>query len=94
MPSQHMDVNVTIFIVSDAHPRFEQQFTMFEVREDVELHTPIGTVEATSPNGHKLIYTITGGDTYHEFAVDFNMGMYILVILLILSTLVLILVSR
>jgi len=67
-------VNVNVSVVSDAHPQFEQQFYTAAIKEDIQLFTPIISVRAISPNGHKLIYTITGGDTYKEFTVDFNIG--------------------
>ncbi|XP_033742919.1 LOW QUALITY PROTEIN: protocadherin Fat 1-like [Pecten maximus] len=74
IPPRSVDVNVTISVISDAHPRFEQQFYTTTVREDVQLHTPVISVRAVSPNGHKLIYTIISGDTYKDFDVDFNIG--------------------
>ncbi|XP_069130302.1 protocadherin Fat 1-like isoform X5 [Argopecten irradians] len=74
VPPRSVDVNVTISVISDAHPRFEQQFYTTTVREDVQLQTPVISVRAVSPNGHKLIYTIISGDTYKDFDVDFNIG--------------------
>lgn len=67
-------VNITVTIIGSEHPVFEKQFYTVSVKEDVALYAPIISVKATSPNSHKLIYSITGGDPYKEFAVDFNIG--------------------
>lgn len=32
------------------------------------------SLKAISPNNQKLIYSITDGDPYKEFTVDFNIG--------------------
>ncbi len=38
------------------------------------MHGAVTTIEARSPTGGKLIYSISAGDIYGEFAVDFNTG--------------------
>ncbi|XP_071125252.1 protocadherin Fat 1-like isoform X4 [Mytilus edulis] len=73
-PMKSSFVNVTVTIVGSEHPVFEKRFYTTSIKEDVALFTPVISVKASSPNGHKLIYSITGGDPYKEFAVDYNIG--------------------
>lgn len=64
-------------------PIFDRQFYTVTTSENVELHTPLAVnIQAESPLGRRLIYSIANGDLYEEFAVDFNTG-----ITIILSTL-------
>ena len=56
-------------------PVFDRQFYTVTTPENVELHTPLSVnIQAESPLGRKLIYSIVSGDIYEEFAVDFNTG--------------------
>ncbi|CAI9732107.1 protocadherin Fat 1 isoform X3 [Octopus vulgaris] len=69
---------VPIKIITKATPLFEKQFYNITVPENIELHSPILSLQAVSPNGQKLVYSITGGDVFHEFTVDFNTDMEVL----------------
>lgn len=54
-------------------PIFKKQFYSEIVPENVELHSPLSvSVQAESPLGRKLIYSITKGNDMEEFALDFN----------------------
>lgn len=56
-------------------PIFNKQFYSDMVPENIELHTPLSVaIQAESPLGRKLIYTIVEGNELEEFAVDFNTG--------------------
>lgn len=56
-------------------PIFNKQFYSDTVPENIELHTPLSVaIQAESPLGRKLIYTIVEGNELEEFAVDFNTG--------------------
>lgn len=58
-------------------PVFSKQFYSDIVPENIELHTPLSVaIQAESPLGRKLIYTIVKGNELEEFTVDFNTGMY------------------
>ena len=58
-------------------PVFNKQFYSDTVPENIELHSPLSVaIQAESPLGRKLIYTIVKGNELEEFAVDFNTGMY------------------
>lgn len=65
---------VPIKVITEATPLFEKQFYNVSIPENIELHTPILSLQAVSPNGQKLVYSITNGDIYNEFTVDFNTG--------------------
>ncbi|GAB1601746.1 protocadherin Fat 1 isoform X5 [Argonauta hians] len=69
---------VPIKVITKATPLFEKQFYNISVAENIELHSPILSLQAVSPNGQKLVYSITGGDVFHEFTVDFNTDMEVL----------------
>lgn len=56
-------------------PVFNKQFYSDSVPENIELHSPLSVaIQAESPLGRKLIYTIVKGNELEEFAVDFNTG--------------------
>lgn len=58
-------------------PVFSKQFYSDIVPENIELHTPLSVaIQAESPLGRKLIYTIVKGNELEEFTVDFNTGMF------------------
>ncbi|KAK3099997.1 hypothetical protein FSP39_013258 [Pinctada imbricata] len=73
-PSLTSTVFVNIRIISSSHPVFPTHYYTTTVREDIPPGSPIFSVNATSPIGHKLIYSIASGDPYKEFDVDFNLG--------------------
>ncbi|XP_056011143.1 protocadherin Fat 1-like isoform X5 [Ostrea edulis] len=74
-PSQSAEVTVPIRIISRSHPIFNKYFYSVDVKENVPAGTPIWSLKAVSPSNQKLIYSITDGDPYKEFTVDFNIGM-------------------
>lgn len=56
-------------------PVFKKQFYSEIVPENVELHSPLSLpVQAESPLGRKLIYSIVKGNELEEFTLDFNTG--------------------
>lgn len=56
-------------------PIFSKQFYSDIVPENIEIYTPLSVaIQAESPLGRKLIYTIVEGNELEEFAVDFNTG--------------------
>ncbi|XP_076467657.1 protocadherin Fat 1-like [Babylonia areolata] len=68
-------VDVRIQIVDSAAPMFEFQHAEVRIPEDLPVYSPVKSVHAVSPSSHKLIYSITTGDRYGDFAVDFNTGL-------------------
>ena len=67
-------VIVPVRVVSTSHPIFDKNFYSVEVKENFPAESPILSLKAISPNNEKLIYSITAGDPYREFSVDFNIG--------------------
>ena len=74
MPPLRSEVPVPIKIMNKATPVFDEPFYEVSIPENVPMHTAILTVEAVSPTNQKLIYSISNGDVYSEFAVHFNTG--------------------
>ncbi|KAF5307382.1 hypothetical protein FQR65_LT07099 [Abscondita terminalis] len=67
------DVTVHIKVIDRSMPVFKKQFYSEMVLENVELHSPLAlSVQAESPLGRKLIYSIVKGNDLEEFALDFN----------------------
>lgn len=62
-------------VIDKSMPVFNKQFYSDTVPENIELHSPLSVaIQAESPLGRKLIYTIVKGNELEEFAVDFNTG--------------------
>lgn len=73
-PSQSSEVTLQIRIVSNSHPIFDKYYYSVDVKESSPAGMAIMSLKAISPNNQKLIYSITDGDPYKEFTVDFNIG--------------------
>uniref|UniRef100_A0A8C5QK66 Protocadherin Fat 3 n=1 Tax=Leptobrachium leishanense TaxID=445787 RepID=A0A8C5QK66_9ANUR len=73
-PSLSASVELPVTIVNKAMPVFDKAFYTAFVDEDVEMHTPMLSINATSPEGQGIIYTIVDGDPYNQFNIDFNTG--------------------
>jgi len=73
-PSLSASVELPITIVNKAMPIFDKPFYTASVNEDVEMHTPILSINATSPEGQGIIYIIVDGDPYNQFNIDFDTG--------------------
>lgn len=63
-----------ISVVNKAMPAFDKSFYSSIVNEDVMVHTPILGVNASSPRGQNIIYTIIDGDPSIQFDIGFNTG--------------------
>ncbi|XP_052890694.1 fat-like cadherin-related tumor suppressor homolog [Anopheles moucheti] len=67
------DVTVHVKVIDKSMPVFSKQFYSDMVAENIELHSPLSVaIQAESPLGRKLIYSIVKGNDMEEFAVDFN----------------------
>ena len=60
--------------MSQVAPVFTQASYAVTIAESTPLHTAVAYVEAHSTDGSKLIYSISGGNLYDEFGVDFSTG--------------------
>lgn len=63
-----------ISVVNKAMPAFDKSFYSSVVNEDVSVHTPILGINASSPRGQNIFYTIIDGDPSVQFDVGFNTG--------------------
>ncbi|XP_055629291.1 fat-like cadherin-related tumor suppressor homolog isoform X3 [Toxorhynchites rutilus septentrionalis] len=69
------DVTVHVKVIDKSMPVFSKQFYSDMVAENIELHSPLSVaIQAESPLGRKLIYSIVKGNEMEKFAVDFNTG--------------------
>lgn len=73
-PSLSATVEVPITVVDKAIPVFEKPFYSLEIPENVQLHIPIIHVQASNSEGPRVVYTITEGDPYNQFYINFNTG--------------------
>nr|XP_020474749.1 protocadherin Fat 3 isoform X4 [Monopterus albus] len=70
--SSHIEFPITV--VNKAMPVFDKSFYSVSVNEDVAVHTPILGINATSPEGQNIIYTIVDGDPFLQFDIGFDTG--------------------
>nr|KAF6460308.1 FAT atypical cadherin 1 [Molossus molossus] len=73
-PAFSAEVIVPITVMNKAMPVFEKPFYSAEVPENIQLHSPVVHVQASSPEGLKVLYGITEGDPFSQFTIDFNTG--------------------
>ena len=70
-----IEVPVNVKVIDRSMPVFDKQFYTDSVLESIEVHSPLSlSIQAESPLGRKLIYSITKGNDFEEFALDFNTG--------------------
>lgn len=73
-PPLSSSVEFPITVVNKAMPVFDKSFYTVSVNEDISIHTPILGINATSPEGQNIIYTIVDGDPYLQFDIGFDTG--------------------
>ncbi|XP_074848983.1 protocadherin Fat 1 isoform X2 [Carettochelys insculpta] len=78
-PSFSAEVTVPITVMNKAMPVFEKPFYSAEIPENIQLHSPVVHVQANSPEGLKVFYSITDGDPFNQFTINFNTGVIIVV---------------
>lgn len=64
-----------MYVVDSSSPMFKEQQLHVSIPENTPMYAPVISIQAISPKGEKLIYSISNGDRYGDFAVDFNTGM-------------------
>ncbi|GFN75010.1 fat cadherin [Plakobranchus ocellatus] len=74
LPSLTAVASVHIHVTDSNSPLFEKPVYTGRVVENAAMHTAILPVTAVSPHGQKLLYSISRGDKYGDFALDFNIG--------------------
>ncbi|KAM9846402.1 protocadherin Fat 3 [Aulostomus maculatus] len=73
-PSLTSEVELPVTIVNKAMPVFDKPFYGVTVREDVAVSVPLLSINATSPEGQSIIFTITDGDPSLQFDIGFETG--------------------
>uniref|UniRef100_A0A3B4E4W2 FAT atypical cadherin 3b n=1 Tax=Pygocentrus nattereri TaxID=42514 RepID=A0A3B4E4W2_PYGNA len=73
-PSLFTAVELPVTVVNKAMPVFDKPFYGISVREDIAVSTPILSINATSPEGQNIIYTIVDGDSSLNFDIGFDSG--------------------
>ncbi|XP_077135758.1 protocadherin Fat 1 isoform X2 [Ranitomeya variabilis] len=73
-PSYSTEVVVPITVMNKAMPVFEKPFYSAVIAENAQLHSPVVHVQANSPEGLRIIYSITDGDPFSQFNINFNTG--------------------
>ncbi|XP_056139276.1 protocadherin Fat 3a isoform X1 [Lampris incognitus] len=73
-PPLSSTVKFPITVVNKAMPVFDKSFYSVSVNEDISVHTPILGINATSPEGQSIIYTIVDGDPSLQFDIGFDTG--------------------
>ncbi|XP_055003987.1 protocadherin Fat 3a isoform X1 [Boleophthalmus pectinirostris] len=73
-PPLSTSVEFAITVVNKAMPVFDKPFYTVSVNEDISIHTPILGINATSPEGQNIIYTIVDGDPSLQFDIGFDTG--------------------
>ncbi|KAM8841936.1 protocadherin Fat 1a isoform 9-T12 [Synchiropus picturatus] len=73
-PTVSTEAEVPIRVVNKATPVFEKPFYRIEIPENIQLHTPVLHVIASESEGPRIVYTISKGDPFKQFSIDFNTG--------------------
>ncbi|KAH0616155.1 hypothetical protein JD844_027065 [Phrynosoma platyrhinos] len=73
-PSFSAEVTFPVTVVNKAMPLFEKAFYSAEIPENIQIHSPVVHVQANSPEGLKVCYSITDGDPFNQFTINFNTG--------------------
>uniref|UniRef100_A0A8C2Z7U2 FAT atypical cadherin 3 n=1 Tax=Cyclopterus lumpus TaxID=8103 RepID=A0A8C2Z7U2_CYCLU len=73
-PPLSSEVELPVTVVNKAMPVFDKPFYGVTVREDVAVSTSVLCINATSPEGQSVIFTITDGDPALQFDIGFDTG--------------------
>uniref|UniRef100_A0A665T5P9 FAT atypical cadherin 1a n=1 Tax=Echeneis naucrates TaxID=173247 RepID=A0A665T5P9_ECHNA len=73
-PALSAEVEMPVMVVNRAMPIFEKPFYSIEIPENVQLHTPVLHVQANESESPRIVYTISEGDPFKQFSIDFNTG--------------------
>ncbi|XP_053363533.1 protocadherin Fat 3a isoform X2 [Clarias gariepinus] len=73
-PSLSSSITFPVTVVNRAMPVFDRPFYSVKVSEDVPVFTPILGINASSPEGQNVLYTITHGNPDTLFSIGFDTG--------------------
>ncbi|KAB5550105.1 hypothetical protein PHYPO_G00049870 [Pangasianodon hypophthalmus] len=73
-PSLSSSITFPVTVVNRAMPVFDRPFYSVKVSEDVPVFTPVLGINASSPEGQNVLYTITHGNPDSIFSIGFDTG--------------------
>ncbi|KAK7925920.1 hypothetical protein WMY93_008230 [Mugilogobius chulae] len=73
-PPLSSEVELPVSVVNKAMPVFDKSFYGVTVQEDVSISTSVLCINATTPQGQNVIFTITDGDPSLQFDIGFDTG--------------------
>ncbi|CAB1458016.1 unnamed protein product [Pleuronectes platessa] len=74
LPPLSSEVELPVTVVNKAMPVFDKPFYGVTVREDVAVSTSVLCINATSPEGQNVIFSITDRDPSLQFDIGFDTG--------------------
>ena len=57
-------------------PIFQENYYTASISEDITLYSTVVQVQAVSPHGRDVIYSLHSGDEYNQFDINPNEGEY------------------
>ncbi|XP_028323053.1 protocadherin Fat 3 [Gouania willdenowi] len=73
-PPLSSEVEVPITVINKAMPVFDKPFYGVTVKEDLGVSASILCINASTPKGQSVIFTITDGDHLQQFDIGFDTG--------------------
>lgn len=73
-PRLSTEVELPVTVINKAMPVFDKPFYGVTVREDVAVSMSVLCINASSPEGQDIIFTITDGDPFLQFDIGFDTG--------------------
>ncbi|XP_028277980.1 protocadherin Fat 3 [Parambassis ranga] len=74
LPPLSSAVELPVTVVNKAMPVFDKPFYGVTVKEDAAVSTSVLCINASSPEGQSIIFTITDGDPSLQFDIGFDTG--------------------
>ncbi|XP_022108017.1 protocadherin Fat 1-like isoform X2 [Acanthaster planci] len=73
-PRHSAVVDVPITVQNKAMPLFQEQYYQASILENIQLHSAIIQIQAISPHGRDVLYSVSGGDQFNQFDINPNTG--------------------
>ncbi|XP_077448375.1 protocadherin Fat 3 isoform X3 [Stigmatopora argus] len=74
VPCLSSEVELPVSVLNKAMPLFDKPFYGITVPEDVAASTSVLSVNASSPTGQPIIFTLVSGDPSQQFDIGFDTG--------------------
>ncbi|XP_057676860.1 protocadherin Fat 3 isoform X2 [Corythoichthys intestinalis] len=74
IPCLSSEVELPVSVLNKAMPLFDKPFYGITVPEDVAVSTSLLSINASSPTGQPIIFTLAGGDPLQQFDIGFDTG--------------------